>query len=173
MGHKGVVHRCKKHLQCTKGGHSTSNTETPSKLAFSFMAEHFLFKVLLETFLLSHALISRPPLPRCRGTASRTWRRPWSCLASSSTTRCSCSPSSARWKCSARSPWGTAATWPHLSWRRCKGDWSTPPTSSNTCCRTSSTATWRARTTPSCCCAGKTQHTARQMWLKNVVQVIF
>lgn len=87
--------------------------------------------------------------------ASRMWRRPWSCLANSSTTKCSCSPSSEHWKCSALSPWGTAATWLHLSWQPCRGDWSTPPMSLNTCCQTSSTATWRARTTPNYCSAGK------------------
>lgn len=103
--------------------------------------------------------LSLPLLPRCQGMASWMWRRPWSCLDSSSTTKCSCSPSSERWKCSARSPWGTVATWPHLSWRPCRGDWSTPPTSLNTCCRTSSTATWRARTTQNCCCEGSnTRH---------------
>lgn len=92
---------------------------------------------------------------RCRGAARPAWRKPWSSSLSWWTTRFSCSRSSGRWSCSAPSPCVTAATWPRSSWRRYRGGWSTPPTSSNTCCRISSNATWRARTIPNCCCAGK------------------
>lgn len=93
--------------------------------------------------------------PRCREAVRPAWKKPWSSSLSWWTTKFSCSRSSGHWSCSAPSPCATVDTWPHSSWRRSRGGWSTPPTSSNTCCRISLNATWRARTIPSFCYAGK------------------
>jgi len=92
---------------------------------------------------------------RCPATGRSKWRRGWSSSASSLTTRSSCCALFALSRPSVVSPWGTVATWPLLSWQCCRASWSTPLTSWSTCSLTSSTATSRARTTPSCCCAGE------------------
>lgn len=83
-----------------------------------------------------------------------TWRRLWLCSGSCWIRSISCWPSSARWRLSARSPCGTVGTWHPSSWAACRGRWSTPLGSWNSCWQTSSTRTWRAKTTPNSCCGG-------------------
>lgn len=73
---------------------------------------------------------------RCQGVDRRMWRKLWSSLLSWWIIKFSCWRSSEHWSCSAPSPCVTAATWPRSSWPLCRGGWSTPQTSSNTCCQT-------------------------------------
>lgn len=99
---------------------------------------------------------------RCLVTDRNRWKKALNSSASLSTTRFSCCPSSEPLSPSEGSPWETEATSPHWSWRCYRVNLSMPLTFSNTCCPTSSTRTWRARTIPNYCSEGRVPHTSPQ-----------